>query len=198
MGYHTVQEQACYSSWKCEILWAREAEMGSDLFSSFSIGAKSHQHEAVLLIAGVDVGLIYEQTLMLLGHLNWATSKRGNLVWMQIQDCRASFFKALLAAGVLGTCAFCILKRVQECCRFPALRNQLAYPFGCTCALKIPFYSKEGGQVSPAAWGRRLWGGLFLTQAAAGCWGRAVCHTLCECHCSSLSLQPETLALHQS
>lgn len=58
--------------------------MGSDLFSSFSIGAKSHQHEAVLLIAGVDVGLIYEQTLMLLGHLNWATSKRGNLVWMQI------------------------------------------------------------------------------------------------------------------
>lgn len=77
---------------------------------------------------------------MFLGHLNWATSKRRNVVWMQIQDCRASYFKA---AGVLGTCAFCILKRVLECCMFPELRDPLAYQFGCTRALEIPFYSRK-------------------------------------------------------
>lgn len=42
MGYHTVQEQACYKNWKPEILGGREAEMGLDLFSSFSVRAKTH------------------------------------------------------------------------------------------------------------------------------------------------------------
>lgn len=37
MGYHTVQEQACYKNWKCEILRVRGAEIRLDLFSAFSV-----------------------------------------------------------------------------------------------------------------------------------------------------------------
>lgn len=53
---------------------------------------------------------------------------------------------------------------------FPELRDPLAYQFGCTRALEIPFYSRKEDKF-PSCMGLhgRLWGGMFLTQTAAGC-----------------------------